>query len=41
MARVKTETLITQTIIDRFILSQEDWPKTRKESMDKYRESRS
>ena len=39
MARVKTETLVTQTLIDRFILSQDDWPKTRKESMDRYRDA--
>ena len=39
MARVKTETLVTQTIIDRFLLSQDEWPKTRKESMDKYRDA--
>jgi type VI secretion system protein ImpF len=39
MARVRTETLVTQTIIDRFILSQEDWPKTRKDSIDKYRDA--
>jgi type VI secretion system protein ImpF len=39
VARVKTETLITQTIIDRFILSQDDWPKTRKDSMDKYKDA--
>jgi type VI secretion system protein ImpF len=39
VARVRTETLITQTIIDRFILSQEDWPKTRKESMEKYKDA--
>jgi type VI secretion system protein ImpF len=38
LARVRTETLITQTLIDRFILSQDRWPKTRKESVDKYRE---
>lgn len=38
MARVRTETLITQTLIDRFILSQDRWPKTRKESVDKYRD---
>jgi type VI secretion system protein ImpF len=39
MARVRTETLVTQTIIDRFILSQDDWPKTRKDSIDKYRDA--
>lgn len=39
MARVRTETLVSQTIIDRFLLSQDDWPKTRKESMDRYRDA--
>src|ERR1700721_3006574 len=39
MARLKTETLVTQTIIDRFLLSQDEWPKTRKDSMDKYRDA--
>ncbi len=38
MARVRTETLVTQTLIDRFLLTPEEWPKTRKESMDRYRD---
>jgi type VI secretion system protein ImpF len=37
--RVRTETLVTQTILDRFLLSPEDWPKTRKESMDRYKDA--
>ena len=39
MARVRTETLVTQTLIDRFILSQDDWPKTRKESIERFRDA--
>jgi type VI secretion system protein ImpF len=39
LSRIRTETLVTQTLIDRFILSQDDWPKTRKESIERYRDA--